>query len=103
MSWRERERLFYWGSALAIVPALAFLPAFVVLVFHPAIPPATVYAAFLFPILAIAEFFGVFKLVRGCVARPFDLLTFLSFGALFVLLVIATYTGVFLAALAQRM
>src|SRR4029077_7915799 len=50
-----------------------------------AIPHATVYAAFLFPILAIAEFFGVFKLVRGCVARPFDLLTFLSFGALFVL------------------
>jgi len=103
MSWRERERLFYWGSALAIVPALVFLPAFVALVFHPVIPHATVYAAFLFPILAIAEFFGVFKLVRGCVARPFDLLTFLSFGALFVLLVIATYTGVFLAALAQRM
>jgi hypothetical protein len=103
MSWRERERLFYWGSALAIVPALAFLPAFVALVFHPVIPHATAYAAFLFPILAIAEFFGVFKLVRGCVARPFDLLTFLSFGALFVLLVIATYTGVFLAALAQRM
>ena len=103
MSWRERERLFYWGSALAIVPALAFLPAFVALVFHPTISHATVYAALLFPILAIAEFFGVFKLVRGCVARPFDLLTFLSFGALFVLLVIATYTGVFLAALAQRM
>ena len=103
MNWRERERLFYWGSALAIAPALAFLPAFVVLVFHPTIPHATVYAALLFPILAIAEFFGVFKLVRGCVARPFDLLTFLSFGALFVLLVIATYTGVFLVALAQRM
>jgi hypothetical protein len=103
MSWRERERLFYWGSALAIAPALVFLPAFVVLVFHPTIRHATVYAALLFPILAIAEFFGVFKLVRGCVARPFDLLTFLSFGALFVLLVIATYTGVFLVALAQRM
>jgi hypothetical protein len=103
MSWRERERLFYWGSALAIIPALAFLPAFVALIFHPAIPHATVYAALLFPILAIAEFFGVFKLVRGCVARPFDLLTFLSFGALFVLFVIAAYTGVFLAALAQRM
>ena len=103
MNWRERERLFYWGSALAIGPALAFLPAFVVLVFHPTIRHATVYAALLFPILAIAEFFGVFKLVRGCVARPFDLLTFLCFGALFVLLVIATYTGVFLVALAQRM
>ena len=103
MTWRERERLFYWGSALAILPALVFLPAFVALVFHPTIRHATIYAAFLFPTLAAAEFLGVFKLVRGCVARPFDLLTFLSFGALFVLLVIATYTGVFLAALAQRM
>jgi hypothetical protein len=37
------------------------------------------------------------------VNRPFSLLTMLSFGALLVLLVIATYTGVFLAALAQRM
>jgi hypothetical protein len=37
------------------------------------------------------------------VARPFSLLTMLSFGAFFVLLVIAAYTGVFLAALADRM
>lgn len=103
MNWRERERLFYWGSALAILPALVFLPAFVALVFHPTTRHATLYAVLVFPTLAAAEFFGVFKLVRGCVARPFDLLTFLSFGALFVLLVIATYTGVFLAALAQRM
>lgn len=103
MSWRERERLFYWGSALAILPALVFLPAFVALVFQPSISHATLYAALLFPAMAVAEFFGIFKLVRGCVARPFNLLTFLSYGALFVLFVIATYTGVFLAALAQRM
>lgn len=103
MNWRERERLFYWGSALAIVPALVFLPAFVALVFHPTIRHATFCAVLLFPTLAVAEFVGIFKLVRGCMARPFDLLTFLSFGAMFVLLVIATYTGVFLAALAQRM
>jgi len=103
MKWRERERLFYWGSALAIGPALVFLPAFVFLVFQPGVPHATAWAIVLFPMLAVAEFFGVFKLVRGCVARPFTLLTFLSYGALFVLLVIATYTGVFLAAMAERM
>ncbi len=102
MTWRERERLFYAGSVLALVPALAFLPAFVVLVFQPRVPYATVWACLLFPVLAIAEFLGVFKLVRGCVARPFNLLTILSFGAMFVLLVIATYTGVFLVALVQR-
>jgi hypothetical protein len=103
MNWRERERLFYWGSALAILPALAFLPAFVVLVFHPAISHAKVWAMFLFPVMAVAEFLGVFKLVQSSVQRPFHLLTILSFGALLVLLVIATYTGVFLAALVQRM
>jgi hypothetical protein len=103
MNWRERERLFYWGSALSLVPALAFLPAFVVLVFHPAIRHATAWAMFLFPVMAVAEFLGVFKLVQSCVQRPFHLLTMLSFGALFALLVIATYTGVFLAALVQRM
>jgi hypothetical protein len=103
MNWHQRERSFYWGSALAIVPALAFLPAFVYLVFRPAIPHAALCALLVFPVLATAEFFGVFLLVRACVNRPFSLLTMLSFGALLVLLVITTYTGVFLAALAQRM
>lgn len=103
MTWRERERLLYWGSALTIGPALAFLPAFVMLVFAPRIPHATAYAVVLFPLMAGAEVTGVFKLARGCVERPFNLLSWLSFGAMLVLLVIATYTGVFLAALAARM
>jgi len=103
MDWRERERLFYWGSALAVGPALVFLPAFVVLVFQPRVRHATLWAVLLFPVLAIAEFVGVFKLVRGCVVLPFTLLTALSYGALLVLLIIATYTGVFLVALAERM
>jgi hypothetical protein len=103
VNWRERERLFYWSAALAIVPALAFLPAFVLLVFHPAIAHARLWAVLLFPVLAVLEFLGVFRLVQVCVARPFNLLTMLSFGALLVLLVIVTYTGVFLVALVERM
>jgi hypothetical protein len=103
VNWRERERLFYRGSVLAIVPALVFLPAFVLLVFHPTIRHATAWAMLLFPALAVAEFLGVFKLVEGCLQRPFNLLTVLSFGAMLVLLVIAGYTGIFLAALAERM
>ena len=43
------------------------------------------------------------KLVQSCVSDPFSLLTMLSFGACFVLLVIAVYTGIFLAALVERM
>jgi hypothetical protein len=103
MEWRDRERLFYWGSALALLPAVAFLPAFVALIFHPAISHAALYAAILFPVMAAAEFLGVFKLVQSCVQRPFTLLTMLSFGALLVLLVIVAYTGIFLVVLVERM
>ena len=103
MNWRERERLFYWSSLLAIGPALAFLPLFVLLIFHPAVRHPVFWASLLFPVLAITEVMGVFRLVQGCVQRPFNLLSMLSFGALLVLLVIATYTGVFLVALVERM
>jgi hypothetical protein len=41
--------------------------------------------------------------VQACVQRPFNLLTLLSFGAMLVVLVIASYTGVLLAALVERM
>ena len=103
MNWHQRERLFYLGSAFSLGPALVFLPAFFLLIFHPTTTHAGIWAAVLFPMLAAAEFFGVVKLVQSCVQRPFSLLTMLSFGALFVLLVIATYTGVFLAVLVERM
>src|SRR5215475_7376887 len=103
MTWRERERLLYLGSSFSLIPALAILPAFTILIFHPSIPHATLWALLVLTVLVIAEFFGVFKLVQSCVARPFSILTMLSFGAFFVLLVIAVYTGVFLAALAERM
>ena len=103
MDWRQRERLFYWGAPLAIVPALGFLPGFVWLIFSPTVAHATACAVLLFPLMAVAEFVGVAKLVHGCVERPFNLLTMLSLGAMLVLLVIASYTGLFLAALVQRM
>jgi len=103
VTWRERERLLYLGSTFSLIPALAIVPAFTALVFHPTISHATAWALLLLPTLVGAEFFGVYKLVQSCVARPFSLLTMLSFGAFFVLLVIAIYTGVFLAALADRM
>jgi hypothetical protein len=103
VTWRERERLLYLGSTFGLIPALAIVPAFTALVFHPTISHATAWALLLFPALVGVEFFGVYKLVQSCVARPFSLLTMLSFGAFFVLLVIAIYTGVLLAALADRM
>jgi hypothetical protein len=80
--WRQRERLFYWRSPLAIVPAQGFLPAFVWLIFSPRVAHATAWAAVGFPLMAVAEFVGVAKLVQGCLERPFNLPTMLSLGAM---------------------
>lgn len=59
------------------------------------------WAIVLFPAMAVAEFMGVQKLARACMERPFNLLTMLSFGAMLVVIVIATYTGLFLGPLVE--
>lgn len=103
MQARKRQRLVFLGAPLAIIPALAFLPALAYLVITPSVPHSTLIAGFLFPILAVAEIIGLFWLVLCCVTRPFDLLTVFAFSALLVILVVAAYTGLFLAVLAGRM
>jgi hypothetical protein len=100
---RKRQRLVFLGAPLAIVPALAFLPALAYLVITPSVPQATLIAGLLFPLLAAAEILGLFWLVLCCVTRPFDLLTAFASSALLVVLVVAAYTGLFLAVLAGRM
>jgi len=100
MDWKERERAFFIGAPLAIVPALGFLPAIMFLIVTPAIRYAKLAAALVLPLLALAGSLGLWKLAAGAVERPFTILNVLSFGALIVLLVIAAYTGLFLAFLA---
>jgi len=97
MTWKERERAFYVGAPLAIVPALGFLPAIMFLIVAPVIAHAPILAAFILPVFAVAGSVGLWKLAVGAVERPFGILNALSAGALLVLLVIATYTGLFLA------
>jgi hypothetical protein len=97
MTWKERERAFYIGAPLAIVPALGFLPAVMFLVVVPKIAHAQLVAIVLLPLLAAVGSFGLWKLAMGAVQRPFGILNALSFGALLVLLIIAGYTGIFLA------
>jgi len=97
MTWKERERAFYVGAPLAIVPALGFLPAIMFLIVAPVIAHARILAAFILPVFAVAGSVGLWKLAVGAVERPFGILNALSAGALLVLLVIATYTGLFLA------
>jgi hypothetical protein len=102
MTWKERERAFYVGAPLAIVPALGFLPAVMFLVVVPKVAHARVAALVLLPILGLASSFGSWKLAIGAVQRPFGILNALSFGALLVLLIIASYTGLFLALITVR-
>jgi len=102
MTWKERERAFFIGAPLAIVPALGFLPAIIFLIVTPIIGYGTVLAIFVLPALALAGSFWLWKLATGAVERPFNILNVLSFGALVVLLVIAAYTGLFLAFVASN-
>ena len=102
MTWRERERAFYLGAPLAILPALGFLPATVFLVLAPRIVHGPSIALAVLPILAMVSGIGLWKLAIGAVQRPFGILNALSVGALLVLLVIAAYTGLFLALVAVR-
>ena len=95
-----RYRLFYVGAPLAIVPALIFLPALAYLVIDPRVSHARLAAWTLFPAIAVAEVFGVWRLAMSCVQRPFGLSNVLSFGALLVLVVIMVCVGLFLAVLA---
>ena len=100
MTWRERERWFYWGAPLALAPALAFLPGLAYLVIEPRVKHGHLIAAILLPFAGVAEFVGARWLVKGALERPFNLLSMLSAGALMILFVIAAYTGLFLAAFA---
>jgi hypothetical protein len=102
MTWKERERAFYIGAPLAIVPALCFLPAVMFLVVVPKIAHAQAVAVVVLPLLAVAGSVGLWKVAFGAVQRPFGILNALSFGALLVLLIIAAYTGIFLAIVTAR-
>ncbi|MFZ0687028.1 MAG: hypothetical protein WAM89_15910 [Terriglobales bacterium] len=95
--WRERERAFLIGAPLAVVPALAFLPAVMFLIVLPRVAHGRLVGAFLVPACALASCFGLWKLALGAVQKPWGIYNVLSFGTILVLLVIAGYTGVFLA------
>jgi len=62
MTWKERERAFYIGAPLAIVPALGFLPAVMFLVVVPQVAHAHLFAIVLLPLLAAVGSFGLWKL-----------------------------------------
>ena len=100
---RVRERSFLVGALLAIVPALAFLPAVTFLIIFPRIAYGRLLGIFLLPACALVGFYGLWKLAIGVIQKPWGIFNALSLGALIVLLVIAAYTGLFLAILATKL
>src|ERR1035437_1031566 len=95
--WKERERAFMIGAPLAIVPALVFLPAVMFLIVFPRVAHGRAIALLVLPVCALAGSLGLWKLAMGAVQKPWGIFNVLRFGAVLVLLVIAGYTGLFLA------
>jgi hypothetical protein len=102
MAAKEREYEFLVGAPLAIVPALVFLPTVMFLIVFPQFAHGRAIGLILLPPCVIASGIGLWKLASGAVQKPWGLFNVLSFGALLVLLVIAGYTGLFLALVTLR-
>ena len=103
MTAKERERAFMIGAPLAIVPALVFLPAVTFLIVFPRVAHGRTIGLLVLPACALAGSFGLWKLATGAVQKPWGIFNVLSFGALLVLLIIASYTGLFLALITVRL
>jgi hypothetical protein len=102
MTARERERMFVVGAPLAVFPALVFLPTVMFLIVFPQVAHGRMIGLVLLPPCLFSGSVGLWKLALGAVEKPWGIFNVLSFGALFILLVIAGYTGLFLALLTLR-
>jgi hypothetical protein len=101
--YKERERAFLIGAPLAIFPALIFLPAVTFLIVFPRVAHGRAIGLMVLPVCGLASCFGLWKLALGAVEMPWGIFNVLSFGALLVLLVIAGYTGLFLALITLKL
>jgi len=103
MTAKERERAFLIGAPLAIVPALAFLPAVMFLIVFPRIAHGRLIGSLLVVVCALIGSYGLWMLALGAVQKPWGIFNVLNVGALLVLLVIAGYTGLFLALMTLKL
>lgn len=99
----RRERAFLIGAPLAIIPALSFLPAVTFLIVFPRVTHGRLIGGVVVTACALAGSFGLWKLALGAVEKPWGIFNVLNMVALFILLVIAGYTGVFLALMTLKL
>lgn len=103
MTAKERERAFLIGAPLAIIPALAFLPAVMFLIVFPRVSHGRLIGFVVILACALLGSVGLWKLALGAVQKPWGIFNVLNVGALLVLLVIAGYTGLFLALMTLKL
>jgi hypothetical protein len=103
MTARERERAFLIGAPLAIIPALSFLPAIMFLIVFPRVRHGRLMGFLVISACALVGSVGLWKLALGAVEKPWGIFNVLNVGALLILLVIAGYTGLFLALMTLKL
>ena len=101
MDWERRDRIFLLGAPLALIPAVAFLPAFVFVFLRSALAMTPLPANRL-PWLALAFPLLVFSQVLGSILVGFagfrvrlGYITLLAMATTVLLLLVASYTGLF--------
>ena len=100
---RSRERAFMIAAPLAIIPALTFLPAVTFLIAFPRVAHGWMIGFVLVPLCALVGSFGLWQIALGTVQKPWGIFNILNMTALLVLLVVAAYTGVFLALMTLKL
>ena len=103
LSANQRERAFLIGAPLAIIPALVFLPAVMFLIVFPRVAHGRLIGFIVVVACAVLGSLGLWKLALGAVQKPWGIFNVLNVGALLVLLVIAGYTGLFLALMTLKL
>jgi hypothetical protein len=99
MNWERRSQVFSLGAPLAVIPAVAFLPAFVfVFLRYPIVRTLPgLQWWFAFPLLVFAQVLGS-VLVGFAGFRPrIGYVSLLAAATSVFLLVVAAYTGLFFA------
>ena len=106
MDWERRDRIFLLGAPLAVIPAVAFLPAFVFVFLRnlaaTSLPPGPrpgphPWLALVFPILVFAQVLGSVLIGYAGFRTRLGYVTLLAMATSVLLLVVAAYTGLFFA------
>lgn len=100
---KVRERDFLIAAPLALIPALAFLPAVTFLIAFPRAGIWRFSGYVVAPLCAFMGVLGLWRLAMGVVQKPWCIFNVLNVTALMFLLFIAGYTGAFLALLTLKL